>query len=332
MNTPGPSVLHSRVLLRILAVAGLLMGYSFIDLFFTVEEGRAAVVTRLGKPVREIVNAGPYWKLPSPIERVHTFDRRRRILQTPDATSFTRDKKNIVLSTYIIWHIERPLSFLQSVGSLELAESNLISMILASKTQRIGKNDLSALLSTRTDDLRIEQIEQEIAQDASTSALQRMGIAIDQVGIERIAFPTENLEAVFERMRTERKSEANRLRSEGARIAQGIRDDTHIASQEILRKGREEASQIAADAERQAAELLQKAHGQNPGFYQFWSSLQASKRAIKEKSTLILTTNQLFFDGLIEAQPSPEPQSATIDSSHAVHSQPPKPSSSELQQ
>ncbi len=107
-----------------------------------------------------------------------------------------------------------------------------------------------------------------------------------------------NLEAVFGRMRIERQAEANRLRAEGAKEAQAIRDKTHVETQEILRKGREAAARITADAERRAAELLAKAHQKNPEFYQFWSSLQASKRVLKEKATLILSSDQLFFGGL----------------------------------
>ena len=128
--------------------------------------------------------------------------------------------------------------------------------------------------------------------------LEKLGIGVDQVSVERIAFPEENLEAVFERMRIERQAEANRLRAEGAKEAQAIRDKTHVETQEILRKGREEAARITAEAERRAAELLAKAHQKNPEFYQFWSSLQASKRVLKEKATLILSSDQLFFGGL----------------------------------
>ena len=49
-------------------VAGLLLAYGT---YFSVSEGQAAVVTRFGEPVREISEAGPYWKWPWPIEQVH---------------------------------------------------------------------------------------------------------------------------------------------------------------------------------------------------------------------------------------------------------------------
>lgn len=303
---------------------GLFTCFAGIDLYFPVEEGTAVIVTRLGRPVRELTQPGPYWKWPTPIEQLHVLDRRRRILTIPEATSLTRDKKNIVLTSYVIWHIERPLTFLQSVGRAESAEAALGGLMLAVQTQRIGQHELSALVSTRPELLRLTEIEQETAAIAANEALERFGISIDQVGVERIAFPAENLDAVYARMRSEREAAANRLRAEGAQAAQAIRDQTHVESQEILRKGREEAARIAADAERQAAERLADAHRRNPEFYRFWSSLQAGKRLLKERSTLIVTSDQLLLDGLLKPLPQKlkEPQTPPDQSPRTTGAQP----------
>jgi len=281
------------------AFAALIVGvFVLYDSFFTVREGDAIVVTRFGRPVRELTQAGPYWKLPASIDRVHVISRRRNILTTPETTSFTRDKKNIVLTTFVVWHVEQPLAFLQSVGDLSSAETNLTGMVLAAKAQTVGQHDLSALVSTNPEEIQLPRIEADIAQAVAKRSIEKLGIVVEQVGIERIAFPPENLSAVFDRMRVERQGEANRLRAEGQKAAQAIRDDAHVRSQEILREGKEQAAQINAMTERNVAERLAEVHRQNPDFYRFWSSLQASRRALKERSTLVLSTDQLFFDGL----------------------------------
>ena len=281
----------------IMAVVMLLM-FGAYDSFFTVSEGEAIVITRFGRPTREIVKPGPYFKLPAPIEQKHIIDRRRVVFTAPESAAFSADKRSIVLTCFVIWHVEQPLVYLQSVGDPETAQSRLTSMLLAAENQRIGTYPLSALVSTNPGDVQLEKIETQIREDLSSMAFDKMGIAVDQVSVERIAFPEENLAAVFERMRTERQAEANRPRAEGSKEAQAIRDKTHVETQEILRKGREEAARITAEAERRAAELLSSAHQKNPEFYQFWSSLQASKRVLKEKATLILSSDQLFFGGL----------------------------------
>ncbi|MFO0978771.1 MAG: SPFH domain-containing protein [Planctomycetaceae bacterium] len=291
----------SAGLARVAAVILLLSLFGLYDAFFTVIEGEAVVVTRFGRPVREIVNAGPYWKFPSPIEQKHVVDRRRFLFNAPESAGFTADKRSIVVSCFVVWHVERPLLWLQTVGDRATTESRLTSMLLAAENQRLGQYSLSALVSVRPEDIRMNELERQIHQDLTSVSLESMGISVDQVSIGQLSFPEQNLAAVFERMRVERKAEANRLRAEGSKQAQAIRDKTHVESQEILRKGREDAAKINAEAERRAAQLLAEAQAVNPDFYQFWSSLQASKRVLKEKATLVIGSQQLFFEALNKA-------------------------------
>lgn len=311
-------VMHNRrrTLTRSAFATAIVLVFVFYDSFFTVKEGEAIVVTRFGQPVRELTEAGPYWKLPASIDQLQVVSRRRNIFTTPETTSFTRDKKNIVLSTFVIWHVAEPLKYLQSVGAIESAEVSLSAMVLSAKAQTVGQHDLTALVSTNREEIQLRQIEMAMASVVSQNSLSKMGIMVDHIGVERIAFPMENIAAVFDRMRVERQGEANRLRAEGQKAAQAIRDDAHIKSQEILREGKEEAARINSKTEREISERLAAVHGRNPDFYRFWSSLQASKRALKERSTLILSTDQLFFDGL-DNSPSNQlhiKQSAPADS------------------
>lgn len=281
--------------------------------FFIVSEGNAAVVTRFGKPVREIAEPGLYWKWPPPVERLETIDRRRNSFTTPDAAAFTRDKKSVVLSALVVWHVERPLAYLQSVRDAETAQSLLTAMILSAKNQQFGRHEFSALVSLDRKTLALNAMEEEIRRDVHASALEKLGIAVDAVGIERIAYPEENLPAVYERMRAERTAEANRLRSEGMRAAQAIRDDGYIKGQEILRQGKDEAARITAEAEFQASTTLAGAHKKDPEFYQFWSGLQTARRALRERSTLILRSDQTVFEPLFRAKPALAPPNVERD-------------------
>lgn len=49
---------------RLAGVLLLLTVFGFYDSFFTVMEGEAVVVTRFGRPVREITSAGPFLEVP----------------------------------------------------------------------------------------------------------------------------------------------------------------------------------------------------------------------------------------------------------------------------
>lgn len=286
------------------AVLGMLAAYS---MYFPVSEGQAAVVTRFGNPLRQIVDPGPHFKCPWPVEQVHLVDIRSRVFNTPYTATFTRDRKNVILLTYIVWRPTEPLLFLQSVGTPESAEKKLDGMVTAAKTLHLGSHDLSARVSIRADDIQTESIEAAILASVAPAAREKFGIEVEQIGILRIAYPEENVRAVLAQMRAERKAEADRMRAEGERVAQGIRDDALVQSQEILRKAREEAGRIRGKAEKETAEIYATAHRLDPDFYRYWRSLEALKRSLGAKATVILRTDQGFFNVLADP---PRPQMA----------------------
>jgi membrane protease subunit HflC len=278
-------------------VVGLLLTYAA---YFSVTEGQAAVVTRFGAPVREITAAGPYWKWPWPIEQVHLIDARMKLFNTPFTATFTRDKRNVILLTYVAWRVEKPLLFLQAAGNRDVAEKKLDGMVTASKNFHLGRYDLSALLSTQPGSIRVGEIEQAILDDIRVPMLDKFGVRVDQVGFKRIAFAEENIPSVLTHMRSERKAEADRLRAEGEKEAQAIRDEALVKSEETLREGREKAGALRGQAEKEAADIYAQAHNLDPDFYRFWRSLEATKKVLTGKATLILRTDQGFFDVLTD--------------------------------
>jgi membrane protease subunit HflC len=278
-------------------LVGLLATHSA---YFAVREGEAAVVTRFGQPIREVTQPGPHFKWPWPIEQARPIDLRWRVFNTPYTATLTRDRKNVILLTYVAWHVEKPLLFLQAVGDADAAERKLDGMVTAAKNIRVGDHDLSALLSTDAADLRGDDIEQAILADVRTQAAEKFGIAVQQVGIKRIAYPEQNVSAVLAQMRAERKTEADRLRAEGEKQARAIRDDAQVKGEELLKTGREEAGRIRGQAEKQAAEIYAQVQQADPGFYRFWRSLQAMKKTLGSESTVILRTDQGFFDVLTQ--------------------------------
>lgn len=296
------------IALRALFLLGVCGVFAVQATFFTVSEGEAVVVTRFGRPIRALVEAGPYFKLPYPIDEVHRLDVRNRSFTTPQIAALTRDKKNVVLTTFVVWRVAEPTRYLQAVGDATVAENQLSGLVAASKNRQLGQVDLSALVSLQPTEIRLAEIENEMQREVAAAVRESLGIEVAQIGIERITLPPENMTAVIERMRAERRAEANRIRSEGAKQAQAIRDDAHVQSQEILRVGREEAGRIFAEAERKAAELLAAAHAKSPEFFEFWSSLQAAKQSLQERSVLILRSDRLFFDALLKPPTTEVPQ------------------------
>ena len=297
---PSWGAIAWRIVFAVLVV-GLLVAYGSS---YTVQEEQGAIVTRFGKPVQERTTPGLYGKWPWPIEQVHPIDMRYRYHNTPFTATFTRDRKNVVMLTYVVWRVENPLLFFQSLGKPDEAEQKLDGIISASKNFHMGNYELSALVSTTPGKIESPEIEKRILADVREPMATKFGVAVEQVGIKRIAYPEENMEAVLEQMRAERRSEAGELRARGTKEAEAIRNEGLVEAEQILRAAREEAGTIMGRAEQQAAETYAKAHQLDPDFYRFWRSMQVIRNTLGAKSTVVLRSDQEPFRELFESESS----------------------------
>ena len=299
-----PRTRMSVILLRwviAVTVTGLLLAYGSS---FEVREARNAIVTRFGNPVRTVREPGLHWKIPWPIDQVHAVDMRYQYFNTPLTTTFTRDRKNVVLLSYVVWRVDDALLFFQSLGTAKAAEQKLGGMVAAGKNFHMGNYDLTALVSTVPGEIQTDRVEAGILTDVQPPALEKFGIQVEQIGIKRIAYPEENITSVLEQMRAERRAEAGQLRAEGKKDATQIRNDALVKAEEILRDGREEAGKIRGRAENRAAEIYAQAHQLDPQFYEFWRSMQVIKKTLGRNATVILRNDQQPFEHLFSTPPA----------------------------
>lgn len=266
---------------------------------FQLRVGEVAVVTRFGDPRRIVEESGLYFKLPVPIERAVILDARRRVYETRFAETLTKDKKNVILSSYIVWAVGDPLKFIQAVGTLETAEVKLDGMVSNAKNAVMGKYELSSLVSTDEENLKIDQIEKEILRGVSSHARDKLGAEVLQVGLKRVALPEENVRFVFQQMRAEREQFAAKAIAEGKREAAAIRSETDVEKSRILAKAMEKAARIRGEAEAEAARLYAAAQRKDPEFYEFLRSLESLKKMLKSNSTVVLRTDAAPFRVLV---------------------------------
>jgi modulator of FtsH protease HflC len=287
-------------LLRTIIGAAILLGLAFFAFTWQLREGQVAIRLRLGRSVAVIEDAGLHGKLPWPIERVVLLDGRSRLLNTRHTEMLTRDKKNVILLSYVVWRVSEPLRFYQSLGSVEAADAKLDGLVTNAKISVLGGYDLSALVSTQPGDLRVSEIEQAILADVATKASEKYGVAIEEVGFKRLSLPEGNTRYVFEQMRAERKQYAARFRAEGEREAAKIRADTDLEVAQIRAEANEEAARIRGEADAEAARIYADAHSLDPEFYRFMRSLESMEKVLGKKSTVVLRTDSPPFQLLQE--------------------------------
>ncbi len=263
-----------------------------------VREGEAALITRFGQPLRAATKAGLHWKLPFPIDRVTTLDMRRRIYETGHTEMLTRDKKNMIARTFVVWRIGDPLAFVQAIGGESGAEARLDGLLTNASIGTLGGHDLSALVSTNPADLQVDQIEAELLASAAPVAFRSYGVTIEQIRLERIALPEENVTAVFEQMRAERRQFAAKFEAEGELEASKIRSAAELEAARIRAKGAEEQARIRGESAAQVARTYADAHKIDPELYRFTRSLESIDKLVSGNSSLILRTDSEPFSVL----------------------------------
>jgi membrane protease subunit HflC len=282
---------------RLRAVVGcvVLAAIAFEATAIVVREGEAVLVTRFGRPLRAATSPGLHWKLPWPIDQAVVIDMRRRVYETGHTEMLTRDKKNIIARTYVVWRVGDPLAFTQAIGMEGEAEGKLDGLLTNAAIGTLGGHDLSALVSTTAADLQVDAIEAELLGTTAPIAERSYGVSIEQIRLERIALPEENVNAVFQQMRAERRQFAAKFEAEGEREASRIRSEAELEAARIRAKGAEEQARIRGQSAAAVAKIYADAHRLDPELYRFTRSLESISKMVTPNTSLILRTDSEPF-------------------------------------
>ncbi len=276
---------------KILSITSLIIVCAVIILrtFFTVDETTYIIVTQFGKPVRTIAGAG--LKIKWPWQSLIAFEKRLMVYNPKPSEFLTRDKKNIIVDNYVCWRIADPNKFLQTVSDLTGAEMRLHDTVWASAAAMIGNTDLSAIVSTKPEDVKMPVIMGQVTEQCRTRALEQYGIDIVDVRMKRLNLPTQNRESVFARMRAERERIARQYRAEGEAEALKIRAEADREKSRILSEAYMEAEKIRGDGDAQSTKTYAQAYSRDPRFYKLVRTLEAYKKVIDPNTTAILSSD-----------------------------------------
>jgi modulator of FtsH protease HflC len=216
-------------------------------------------------------------------------------LQTLDIKSsriVTAEQKDVIVDYYVKWRISDPvLYYTRASGSAQHANLLLEQQLNDGLRAQFGRRTISEVVS---DDRTT--IMDALSQQANVNA-QKLGIQVIDVRIKRIDLPTEVSTAVFERMRAERERVAMEHRSTGKASAEAIRANADANVTVMIAMAKEQAANLRAQADAQAAKVYTDAYSQNPDFYAFYRSLLAYKKVFnnRENNILVLRPDSQFF-------------------------------------
>ena len=274
--------------IKFIAIAGVVIVMVILSSLFQVDQRQQALVLQLGKPVRVITEPGLNYKIPL-LQQVMFFDRRLLVYDASPAEIVTSDKKNLVVDNYSKWRIVDPLKFYQTVKNLAGAQSRLDDIIYSEFRVELGKeklNDIVAKVRNR--------IMRTVTMNSNKAAAD-YGIEVVDVRVKRADLPVENERHVFSRMQAERQRQAKKYRSEGAEEATKIRSQAEKERTILLAEAYRKSQEIRGEGEQKAIAIYAQAFQQDEDFYSFYRSLQAYEKALVDKSTLVLGSDNEFF-------------------------------------
>lgn len=272
----------------ILVIAIIIAAVLLSQSFFTVHQTQSALVVQLGKPVKAITEPGLNFKTPF-IQNVIYFDNRRLDYDARPSAIITKDKKNLMVDNYARWRIADPLKYYQGVRNETGAQARLDDIIFSNLREELGKRNLTDIVATSRAFLM------ESVTLKTSEATRDYGIEVIDVRIKRADLPPENERAVFERMRAEREREAKRYRSEGEEKALVIRAESDKEKTIILSDAVRKSQILKGEGDAIATRLYADAYGQDHKFFYFLNTMEAYKKTLGAKDTLVVSPNSEFF-------------------------------------
>src|SRR5215467_6023653 len=163
-------------------VAGAVVALVFLWLtFFSVRETEFVLITQFGRPLYNVTEAGLHMKWF--FQTATYFDRRLRIYNPRPSEFLTRDKKNVVLESYVAWRIQDPQRFVETVGDPIAAEMRLHDIVWSGLSAALGTHDLDSIVSTNLDAVKAKQMLDTLSTATDRAALAAYGIQVVDVRI-----------------------------------------------------------------------------------------------------------------------------------------------------
>ena len=293
---------------------------------FIVNEHQQAIITQFGKPIgKPITNAGLHFKLPF-FHDVRYVDKRILTWDGDPNQVTTKDKKFIGVDTTARWKIIDALKFIQAVQDEKGARSRL-DAVLDSRTREAisshnlveavrNTNNIFQELESRKKNAAKKDVEEEVVGEIekilfgrekiseiiankATAELRNLGIKLVDVQLRRISYEKSVEQKVYERMISERKRIAEKIRSIGqgekAKIEGRLSQDLQLIESQAYRKSQE----IKGEAEGKSIHIYAKALRKDPDFYEFTRTMDAYRAAFHRKEGIkpkfILSSNSKFL-------------------------------------
>ena len=267
----------------------MLLAIVLFNATYTVRENEYACVVRFSKIIATEQEAGLHFKVPF-LDSVKYFTKATMLYDIPPSEVLTSDKQNMTVDCYILWQISDPKRFYQTLGSTGVAEQRLDAL-----TYNELKNVMGTLAQADIINMNDGAERNQIYGGISTSVdalAANYGIHVMDVKIKQFDLPESNLNAVYNRMISERNQMAEKYTADGNFNASIIRNDVDKQVNIIVSNAQANAAKLVAEGEAEYMRLLAEAYDSpdKKDFYEFTLALDALQKSLTGgEKTIILS-------------------------------------------
>ena len=272
----------------IFGIIALLLVILAANSMYTVRENEYACTFRMSKYVSTTQSAGLHFKVPF-IDSVKYFSKTTMFYDIPPSEVITSDKQNMTVDCYVLWKIQDPELFNKSLTGNAEAEQRLDAITYSQLKIAMGALAQADIINME-DGAKRNEIYDGIAEAVNEEAAS-YGISVVDVKIKRFDLPESNLNAVYNRMISERNQMAEKYTADGNKEASLIRNDVDKVVNIRISNAQAEAAKLEAEGEAEYMKLLAAAYdtADKKEFYEFTLALQALKDSLNgNEKTIIL--------------------------------------------
>lgn len=262
---------------------------------YTLKENEFGLIKEFGKVVTTKSEAGLYFKKPF-IQSVMKLPKEEQLYDLASSDVITSDKKSMIADCYVIWQIEDPLKYYQTLKSTSNAESRIDVLVYNSMKNVISSTKQDEVIQGKDGTLSIKIMENLSGKNSAD----QYGISVNSVEMKLLDLPSDNKDAVYSRMISERNKIAAQYTAEGESQAQQIRNDVDYQVRVILSDAQKDAKSIIAEGEAEYMKIIQDAYNspERNEFYQFLRGLEATKASLTQGTMVIIDDDYKIIDNL----------------------------------
>jgi modulator of FtsH protease HflC len=253
---------------------------------YTVREGEFVYLTQFGAIRQTRTEAGLYTKMPF-VQDVNRITKKQMIYNVNPSEVLTADKKAMIVDSYSIWQITDVTTFIRTVNSVSEMQKRIDASAYSVIKNVMGQLQQSEIITDGENSRTSlnKQITEQVSQN-----LKAYGVNILTVEIKRFDLPSDNTDAVYDRMISERSQMAASYKADGEYEAAKIRNETDKEISIILGEAQSNAQKLLGEGEEEYMKILKALYNdpQKAEFYIFVRQLDALKASLQGEKTLIL--------------------------------------------